>query len=121
MVNRTDLVEHFVTFVEDKDLNVPKSKLLLSNKCIQTARGCHDDVRMRLLAGKNLEILLHWSATVEDGSLHLRHVFAETSVLVLDLIRQLSGMAHHQDRTLAGNRLDLLQSREDEHCSLSKT
>lgn len=74
-----------------------------------------------ILIGQKLDVFLHWRAAVEDRRLDLRHILAEASIFVLDLICQLASVAHYQDRCLALNRLDLLQSGEDEDSGLTKT
>jgi hypothetical protein len=78
-------------------------------------------MRMGIFVSQDLDVFLHGSATVEDGSLHLRHVLAESCILVLDLICKLTSVAHNQDGAFAGNWLDLLQCCKDENCCLPKT
>lgn len=117
----TNLLEHLVTFVENKDLDTAKAKMLVANQGVETTGGRNDDVRVLLFVLQDLNVLLHRRAAVEDRGLDVRHVLAEPGVLVLDLIRQLAGVAHHQNGSLAGDRLDLLKSGEDKDGSLSKT
>lgn len=76
---------------------------------------------MSVLVLQDLDVLLHRGTTVEDRGLDLGHVLAETSVFVLDLVGQLAGMAHDQDRGLARDRLDLLERGEDEDGGLAQT
>lgn len=66
-------------------------------------------------------ILLNRRTTVEDTGLNVRHILAETVVLVSNLEGQLAGVAHDQDGTLASNRFDLLEGSEDEHSRLTET
>lgn len=95
--------------------------MLVADQSVQATRGRNDDMRMLVLVLQNLNVLLHRGASVEDRSLDIGHVFAETGVLVLDLVCQFTGMAHNQDGGLARNRLHLLESRKDEDGGLSKT
>lgn len=115
------MVQHLVALIENKSLDVAQRKFLVANKSIQTARGGDDDVGIGLLVGKKLNILLDGGAAIEDRCLDIRKVLAETGVLVLDLVGQLASVAHDEDRTLAGNWLELVESCEDEHGGLSET
>ena len=117
----TDLVEHLVTLVEDEALDVAEAELLVSDEGVQTTRSCDDDVRVSLLVGEELDVLLHGSTTVEDGGLDIRHVLCESGVFVLDLVGELTGVAHDEDRGLTLDGLLLLESSEDEDGCLSKT
>lgn len=117
----TDLVKHLVALVENERLDVAKGKLLVSNESIQTTRCGDDDVGISLLVGQDFDVLRHGSTTVEDGGLDVGQVLAETRVFVLDLVRQLTSVAHDEDRALASNRLQLMKSGEDEDSSLTET
>lgn len=117
----TNLVEHLVAFVEDEDAHAAETKNLVTDQRVETTRGSDDDVRAGVLVLDGLNILLDGSATVEDTGLDVRKVLAETVVLVADLERQLTSVAHDENGDLAGNRLNLLQGRKDEDCSLAKT
>ena len=78
-------------------------------------------MRVSLLVSQQLLVLLDISAAVEDGCLDLRHVLAETLILIADLEGQLAGVAHDQDRAFAGDWLDLLQGAENEDSRFSET
>lgn len=78
-------------------------------------------MRVGILVLEDFGILLDGGPSVENGGLDIRHVLAESSVLVLDLVGQLTSVAHDQDRGLASNWLDLLEGGEDEDCGLTKT
>lgn len=93
----TNLVKHLITFIENESLDVAKRQLLITDKCVQATRGTDNNVGSGLLVAEELNILLHGSTSVENGSLHLRKVFAESGIFVLDLISQLTGVAHNQD------------------------
>lgn len=75
---------------------------------------------MSLLVLQDLGILLNGSATIEYAGLDVGHVFGESVVFVANLEGQLTGVAHDQNRTLAGDRLDLLEGGEDEDSRLSE-
>ena len=114
----TNLVQHFIAFVKNENLDVTHPKLLISYQSIHSAWRCHDNVGMSVLVGQNLDVLLHRSPAVEYRRLGFWHILAKPSVLVFDLIRKLAGVAHYQDRTFAWSWLDLLQGSEDENGSL---
>ena len=117
----TRLVEHLVALVEHKSLNVAQGKLLVTDKSVQAPGSANNDVRVGVLVGKDFNVLLNRGTSVENGCLDVRKVFAETSVLVLDLVGELTSMAHDEDRALARYGLKLVESREHEHGGLSKT
>lgn len=74
-----------------------------------------------LLVLEKLNILLNRCASVENCGFHIGHVLAESGVFVLDLVGQLTGVAHDQNRGFALNGLDLLQGSQDEDCCLTQT
>lgn len=121
MFRLTDLIEHLVTLIEDEDLARSKVEVLVTDKRVQATWGSDDDVWVGLLVLEELGVGLDWSSSVEDGGLDLWHVLAESGVLVLDLVCQLTGVAHDQDRALAGNWLNLLEGGEDEDGGLTET
>ena len=61
----TNLVQHLVALVQDKNLNVAQSEVFVTHKSIEPTRGCNDDVGMCILVLQNFDILLHWCAAVE--------------------------------------------------------
>ena len=70
---------------------------------------------------ENLNIVLHWGATVEDCGPHLGHIFAESSIFVFDLIGELASVTHNEDGCLSRDRIDLLKGSQNEDSRLSKT
>jgi hypothetical protein len=78
-------------------------------------------VRTGVLILQGFHILLNRSTTVENTSLDVRHVLAETVVFVANLVCQLTSVAHNHDGNLAIDRLDLLEGCEYEDCSLTET
>jgi hypothetical protein len=120
-VYHTNLIKHLVAFIENEDLAAVKTKVLVPHKSVQST-GCGDnDMGVGVLVLQNFGILLDRSASVENCSFHVGHVLAETCVLVFDLVSKLTSVAHNQDRCLASDWLDLLESGEDEDCGLTKT
>lgn len=117
----TNLVEHLVTLIEDEALNVAEAELLVSDQGVQTTGSGDNDVRVSLLVGKELNVFLHGGTAVEDSGLDVGHVLCESGVFVLDLVGELTGVAHNEDRGLTLDGLHLLQSCEDEDGSLSQT
>jgi hypothetical protein len=117
----TNLVEHLITLIEHKALDVAKAKVLVAHKGVQTTGGGDDNVRVGLLVLENVDVVLDGSATIEDRGLDVGQVLAETGVLVFDLESQLAGVAHYQHRALAVDRLDLLKGGQDENGSFTET
>lgn len=117
----TDLVKHLVTLVKNEGLDVAQRQLLVTDQGVQTTGGGDDNVGVSLLVGEHLNILLDGSTTVEDGSLDIGQVLGETGVFVLDLVGELTSVAHHKDRALASNGLQLVKSGENEDCGLTET
>lgn len=118
---RTNLIQHFVTFVKNECLDVAQGELFVADQSIQTTRSTNDDVGERFLVGKNFDVLLDRSTSVEYRSLHIGKVLAEPSILVLDLVCQFTSVAHNKDGALPRNSLQLVKSRQDENRGLSET
>lgn len=117
----TNLIKHLVALIEDEHSDTAKTEVLVADKGVQAARCADNDVGVGILVLEYLGILLDRSTTVEDAGLDVGHVLAEAVVLVANLEGQLTGVAHNQHGALAGNRLDLLEGREDEDGSLTET
>ena len=117
----TDLIQHLVALIEDEHANTAKAKVLVANKGVETAGGADDDVGVGLLVLEELGVLGDGSAAVEDASLDIGHVLAETVVLIADLESKLACVAHNQDGALSSNGLNLLQRSQDEDSSLAET
>jgi hypothetical protein len=117
----TNSIQHLVALIEDKDLDAAKSEVLIPHERVQSTWGCHKNVGVRLLVLQNLGILLDGGSSVEHCGLDIGHVLAEASILVLDLVGQLTSVAHDQHRGLACDGLDLLKRSEHEDCGLSET
>ena len=110
-IKLTDLVKHLIAFVKHELAQRTKTKLLVANEGVHTARRSNDDVRMSVFISENFVILLNRSTAVEHGSANLWKVLAEASILVLDLESQFTGMAHNKNMSLAVDWFKLLQSR----------
>lgn len=78
-------------------------------------------MRVSVVVLEDFGVLGYWGSTKEDGSLDIWHVFAETGVLLADLVGQFTSVAHDQYRSLAGNGLNLLKGSEYEDSGLSET
>ena len=115
------MIQHLVAFIKNELADVAKLQLLLANQSIQSAWCPDDDVRVGLFALESLNILLDWSATIEDTGLDIRHIFAKALVLGANLVCQLTGVAHDQDRRLTLDGLDLLKAGKNEHGRLTET
>lgn len=118
---RTDLVEHLVTLIENEGLDVAKGQLLVTDERVETTGGGDDDVGVGLLVGQGLDVLLDRGTTVEDSSLDVGQVLGETGVLVLDLVGELTGVAHDQDLAFTRDGLQLVKSGQDEDSGLTET
>lgn len=117
----TNLVQHLVTFVQNECLDVAQREFLLADQGIQTTGGTDNDVGERLFVRQDFNVLLDRSTSVEDCSLHIGKVLAESRILVLDLIRQFTGVAHNKDRTLSRNGLELMEGSQNEDRRLTET
>jgi hypothetical protein len=95
--------------------------VLVSYELVHPTGGCDDNVWVGILILEKLGILCDGSSTIENRGLHIWHVFAETRVFVLDLIRKFTGVTHDKDGGFAGDRLHLLEGSEDEDGGLTKT
>lgn len=95
--------------------------MLVSYELVHTAGCGDDDMWVGILVLENLGILCNGSSTVEDRGLYIWHIFAESCVFILDLIRKFTGVTHDKDRGFASDRLHLLKGGEDEDCGLTET
>lgn len=114
-------VQDLVTLINDEGLDVVQTDTLLLHKSVQSTWGSDDNVGTSLLVLQLLQVSGDRGTTVEDFGLHIRHVLGETSVLVTDLVSQLSGVTDDQGGDLTWNWVQLLQSRQDENGSLTQT
>ena len=121
LIEHTDLVEHLVALVEDELADVAKLEMLVANKRIETTWRGDDDVWMCLLIPQNFDVLVDLSASIEDTSLHVWQVLAETLVLGADLVGQFTSVAHDKHGGLALDWLDLLERSKHEDGGLTET
>lgn len=117
----TNLVKHLVTLIEDEGLDVAQGELLVTDQSVQTTGGGDNDVGVSLFVREDLDVLLNGGATVEDTGLDVGKILREASVLVLNLVRKLTSVAHDEDLALAGNGLELVKGGQDEDRGLTKT
>jgi hypothetical protein len=117
----TRLIEHLVALIEDENADLAKSKVLIAGESPKTTRSTNDNMGACVLALQDLNILLDGSATVEDTGLDIRKILAEAVVLIANLVGQLTGVAHDNNRNLAIDGLNLLKRGENEDSSLSET
>lgn len=96
-IYHTNLVKHLVTLIENEDLAASEAEVLVADQGVQTAGGGNDDVWVGVLVLQDLGVLLDGGSTVEDSGLDLGHVLAESGVLVLDLVGQLTSVAHDEN------------------------
>jgi hypothetical protein len=115
------LVEHLVAFIKNENADTAKSEGLVADESLKTSGGTDNDVGASVLVLQGLHVGLDGSTTVEDASLDVGHVLAETVVLVANLVGELTSVAHDHDGNLAVDGLDLLQGGQDEHGRLSET
>ena len=117
----TKLFEHFVALVQDEVLDFGGVEDLVSDEGVESTGGGDHDMGALGLVAEEVGVLDHRGTAEESADTDVGHVLGETSVLVLDLESKLTGVAQNNDRHLAVDRLELLQSRENEHRSLSVT
>lgn len=118
---RTNLVKHLVTLIEHEGLDMAQRQLLVTNKSIQATGGADNDVRVGLSARQLLNVLLDGGTTVEHGGLDIREILGEASILVLDLVSQLTSVAHDENRGLSSDGLQLVEGGQDKDGGLTQT
>lgn len=92
--------------------------MLLANQGEDTAwRANHDVWRREAL--EELDVLLHRLSTVDDFGAHLLHELGKAVELVLDLVRQLAGVAEDQRAICLGVLGQILENGEHKDCSLA--
>lgn len=115
------MIKHLVAFIKDKCLDISQREHLVTDQGVKPTWSAHNDVWEGLLVLEEIDILLNRCATVEDSSLHVRKILAESCIFVLDLISKFSSVAHNQDGTFAGNRFQLVQGGQDKDGSFTQT
>lgn len=95
----------------------------VTDKSIDTTGCANNDVRVRVLVAKELNVLLDGCSSVENTDLDVRQELGKAVVFVTDLVGQLAGVAHDQDSRNTRLRLliHLLESGENEDGGLSET
>lgn len=119
----TGLIQHLITLIKNEMLEIAKLKLLITDEGVDPTRGSDDDMRVGILVRKDVNILLNRCSTVKDRDLQVREELRKAGVLVLNLICQLTRMAHHEDS--CNSRLwlliHLLESSKDKDGCLTET
>ena len=87
----TQLLQHFVTLIQDKVLDVLGVEGLVLDQGQDPPRGTHHDVRAVVL--QHLLVLLDADTTKEDRDLDVVKVLTETLVLLVNLEGQLPRMS----------------------------
>lgn len=120
---RTRLIQHLVALVENEMLQVSEAKMPVAHKRVDTTWRADNDVRVGVLVAEQLDVLLHWSSAVEDTDLDIGQELGEAVVLVPNLVRQFTGMAHDQDSGDARLWLvvHLLERSKNENSRLAET
>jgi len=95
--------------------------VLVTYELVHSAGCRNDNVWVGILVLEKLGILYDGGSTIEDGGLHIWHIFAESSIFILDLIRKFTGVTHDKDGGLASDGFHLLESGEDEYGGLTET
>lgn len=109
-VELTELLEHFVAFIEYEMFDIGGVEMMLADEAVQTTRCGDNDVGAFGLVLEQFGILGNRRSTVEDGGADVGHVLGEPSVLVFDLIGEFTSVAEDDNGDLAVNRFDLLKS-----------
>lgn len=118
-VELTELLEELVALIENEVLDGGSVESLVPDEGVESSRSSDDDVRALVLGLEDLDIVLDLGSSVEDRSSKVGHELGESSVLVLDLVGELSGVAENDDGDLSIDGLDLLKGGEDEDGGLS--
>lgn len=116
----TGLIQHLVALVEDEHLEVVELEILSVYQGQDSAWGSNHDVGGLLRVLQQLNVIIDWNTAVEGSTSDLLEVLGESVELLLDLIRQLSGVAQDQGRSwLWVGLIDLVQDRKDEDSGLT--
>lgn len=95
--------------------------MLVTNEGVQTTGSGDHDVGHSFLLGQKFNILLDGGTTVKDRGLNVGKVLGETSILVLDLVGELTGVAHDQNLALASDGLQLVKGGQNEDSGFTET
>jgi len=123
IVAHVGLVKHLVALIEDEVLQIGEAEVPVADESVDTAGGTDNNVGVRVLVAKKLDVRLNGCSAVEDTNPDIGQELGETVVLVPDLVGQLTSVAHDQNGgdTRLGLLVHLLQGSEDEDGCLSET
>lgn len=114
----TDILKQLVAFVEHKHLEVLHRERLLAGQVQDAARSAHDDVR-RLVALKQLLLLVQRLATIDHLGPDVLHELRESVEFLLDLVGELARMAQDESGVRQRVFAEALKDRDHEDCSLA--
>jgi hypothetical protein len=117
----TRLLQHLVALIKNEDTNASKSKCLVPNQSLKSTGSTDNDMGAGIFVLDSFNVLVDGSTAIEDASLDVGHVFTKSVVLIANLVGQLTSVTHDDNRGLAINGLNLLQSGQDEDSGLSET
>mmetsp|Transcript_9687 Transcript_9687/g.26196 ORF Transcript_9687/g.26196 Transcript_9687/m.26196 type:complete len:227 (-) Transcript_9687:109-789(-) len=107
-----ELVQALVALVQDELRELVELQVLLARQAEHAARGANEDMRAIVL--QHLLILGYRHTAVHHACLHVLEVLGEPVELMLDLIGQLTRVAHHQDLHALLRWVNLLKARQHE-------
>ncbi len=94
---------------------------LVPSKGVESTGGSDDDMRAPGFIPEKFGVLCDRGTAVKGVDANVRHVLREARVFVFDLKRQFAGMAEDENRDLAVDGLQLLESRQNKDGCLSMT
>ncbi len=115
----TQLLQHLVTFIQNKVFDMLQIQCIRSNKRQDTTRRAH--YNMRAVLFECVLVLFDTNTTKKHAHFHRWHIFTKTLVLFAYLKCQLSRMTHDKHRDLTIYWLKLLQSRQHKYGRLTHT
>lgn len=115
----TQLLQHFIAFIEDEMFQVLQVQLLIANES-ENASRCPDD-NMWSHCLECLFVLLNRHSAEEHRDLHARHVLAETLVFLADLEGELASVTHDKNIDVVVGGFELLKCCENKYSRLSHT
>lgn len=97
----TNLIEEFVAFVKYKNLQVLHWHVLAIAEGKDTTRCADDDVGS-VQTFEQLDLTVHWLATVDHLCAEVLHELSEANDFILDLVGQFAGVAQNEGAAWLG-------------------